>query len=1620
MNGFIIRHAERIREYPCHLTPKGKQRAERYATVLYKLFYEKFGNVPEAIYLKPPDEIYGIQCQQTMIPMALDKNIPIIHFKNEVNLDLRHRNVIICSEHRMIVHLLEVYFKIKADFPFFWSDDNFCTVIHIHQGQYVGAFPFYMEENETEIFQRFMKRVPFSQHCHFLYKKQDSNESFHHLPRQVLEFLEFFLSVFPYLSERIKIFGGWIRNILLNEVDPKIHDIDVVFPLDYSTYKEFLDWVDTHPTCINLNIYLRRTVREEENIIVAHFNFIENGRTIALDMSNYSKNDFDFTCNSGFIHYPSLDDIGFQYKRGERDLMERRLMPCSSTVGLDRYLKMLKLGFQVVDTAVLRDLKDKIYQESYLLTRQDMVELCRYCSITIPSRILLLPEYQYASILLLGWHRNVIQPTPSYEAWLYELDTHLDPCATITTGIYHPENIISHTIKYLIQQHPSRKVKWIRWSNAKEKVSEKTVQEFRKNVPLGEMKIISNILFRTAYLLEEEHDKIFVFPGKEGTKMEMLTVNLMNRSFDKVPMEDNDNILECLILGGGVAGITCFQELWKNEYHNIALLEASAQIGGRVKETEWDGKVISQGALWIQGIKENEFYDTHIKGRFECVQTDFSSLQWMNHDSDALRKDMEKLKVIIGNSVHDKENQSIQSYFHQQGFIPNTLSKFMAEKILIDFEYGEESKNISVRNIAHQIYKNHFHNPSVYVKGGIQQIVENMVPEEGRENIYLNEKVVSVKESKNFFIVQTASGKSYRAKNIVCTFSLGFLTKNPSILPSLAWKEVEREHSLVMAHYDTVYIKLDRIFWDIRKEFILFGDGNRYTITMNLGHEKYYPGEPILILFLLAKQAKEFEMLTSEEEKKKRIKQWIPPENSPYNIESFCFKSWSDDQFTYGSFSFRYFQKIPSSLDRTPPSVYNKNIYFAGEHMSVDNGYIQGAYESAKNVAHELLRKQKTRTKILGRLVSKGSFPVEGCTNQVVFRFPSNVVCPSPSRIVSSQNGGSLLVVEDGYYIFDFTAVGHPSQQKTYTMTFTFWNETMKIPLGQSSSMTFPCLPKTTPADMQCPLFFKGFLRKNSRVVILVTLSGTECSPRECLFYVSGPIYVDPVGDLALRCIQYDSERTVRFIPLSVTDNPSTPPTNLIYYGWSNSVLPSSLDQTLYTKDLIQQPTFVFSPVPPVPPLERINKDVYLKTNSLPYSVYFYRGVDPFTSMGFHSKLSVITVNLDERGIDNYRKKIYMLAFTEDKFAFYKEKVNSFLYEMYDTVKNVKDQPVLGFIKNRLIRFFLAMHVGYDDYPKEVIYYFEQFMVLLGHTSSSDALSIELMMKGYKEVPFVEEYFQKRLAEIIYTKDKSTILFWWFTAGYPSDSLLFEAVHNIIAFHQYMNLFYKLIVDEFGRGTKVPLFQTLSDGSVGLGLRYETRYYRFFEKFRNATTDELKLNIVREIFRLLVPSATSNSSVQSADPATNNVLNYHVHQSLMATNDPTYHEFKPETNYTGFETRLNDTRCPFMSTTDVNAYFEHSNVDEETILHRSNPKLFPVYASPPQGPGPKYCPFGLGYRRCPSEAFNYWIIIKWMEVFQDAMFEFRDEFDAPLIYIAVSTAVPDNIFSVCRKNNRNN
>ena len=110
---------------------------------------------------------------------------------------------------------------------------------------------------------------------------------------------------------------------------------------------------------------------------------------------------------------------------------------------------------------------------------------------------------------------------------------------------------------------------------------------------------------------------------------------------------------------------------------------------------------------------------------------------------------------------------------------------------------------------------------------------------------------------------------------------------------------------------------------------------------------------------------------------------------------------------------------------------------------------------------------------------------------------------------------------------------------------------------------------------------------------------------------------------------------------------------------------------------------------------------------------------------------------------------------------------------------------------------------------------------------------------------------------------------------------------------------------------------------------------------------------------------------ESYDPSPS----YHIPLVIQALND----NFDPatfETSAAEYNTiRYADfipKNCPASA-----GNLKPSDLDGQTIIPSSHKKFIPVFDKP------KYCPFGLGYRRCPAEIFNYFFTGKLMQKIGD-------------------------------------
>lgn len=525
-------------------------------------------------------------------------------------------------------------------------------------------------------------------------------------------------------------------------------------------------------------------------------------------------------------------------------------------------------------------------------------------------------------------------------------------------------------------------------------------------------------------------------------------------------------------------------------------------------------------------------------------------------------------------------------------------------------------------------------------------------------------------------------------------------------------------------------------------------------------------------------------------------------------------------------------------------------------------------------------------------------------------------------------------------------------------------------------------------------------------------------------------------------------------LPVQYPNSENQPPSTPSFYIWTSPVIPYNKSAT--------------------PPPGAPNGDAYLKYQSIPTVLGYYVGLNYLTLPASDPEVVLFLTNWQNRGnrggVQNYKKMTYMTALTAAVVPYYKEKTDMFINKLIESF-TCNNAPVLSTFQAELINYFLALHVGYDVYPDYVVNFFAGFLDIIGIGNPTSEEQNKIVIYGNTVIPEVKAYFDQRITQIVANGDKTCFTYWWSLAGMPKGTMVIEAVHNIFAFSQYNNITYLNIRDKYLGGTPI----TFVPPPVPPPPPAPTITYDFFGLLSTAQTDQEKLDIIREMFRIFSPNPASFSKVDKTNPDPNIVTARHTHQEIMVYNSFGYPGFPfqptpnfPPTqfdpngikNYYNYDTakyanfpgtfgacpvtgaksegfrpvqapnkcsmngkagtcpvaamnKLNikaDPTCDVLDNIDPTTLFTVSSVDGETVLDAAQPGFMPVY------PTPIYTPFGLGYRRCAAEIFNYMTVIKILEGMAQLKFFTTNQPTVKQITVGPFVQVNDNIFAVTSSN----
>jgi len=437
-----------------------------------------------------------------------------------------------------------------------------------------------------------------------------------------------------------------------------------------------------------------------------------------------------------------------------------------------------------------------------------------------------------------------------------------------------------------------------------------------------------------------------------------------------------------IVIGAGVAGLYA-ADILMTKGLNVTILEASAQIGGRISSLR------NQQALPYQSIADFpvELGAEYWQGA-DSVLGDLVS----NLSLPTVKIPKESTRYILGTQVKTEADwgadgdfaavqafmNGLKSYSGSSNSIAGAANVSANAAPLLNSQggnfYGSSADKVGVKGISEQL-KLISHDTDYYVlKSNTLQDLMISRFFKVYDKVILNSPVKSVNYSANDIITLTMEdGTQMTANKVIITVPVTILKEGIDFTPALPVAKVNAINNIGMDPSMRVVIDFKKNFWGVDSSFIWGGtDGPQYfsagvqrseltqtmTVTINgaKAQELSDLGDGDLIV---KKLLAELDKLYSNQATQ-FIRKTIPTDEQPEEKMIYYIKDWTKEKYIGGGFSY---PKVNTTLDdRTAlMSPVNDRLFFAGEatDISGEPGTVNGAMISAERVAEDVVQSIK-------------------------------------------------------------------------------------------------------------------------------------------------------------------------------------------------------------------------------------------------------------------------------------------------------------------------------------------------------------------------------------------------------------------------------------------------------------------------------------------------------------------------------------------------------------------------------------------------------------------------------------------------------------------------------------
>jgi monoamine oxidase len=453
------------------------------------------------------------------------------------------------------------------------------------------------------------------------------------------------------------------------------------------------------------------------------------------------------------------------------------------------------------------------------------------------------------------------------------------------------------------------------------------------------------------------------------------------------------NPRSCIVIGAGLSGLAAAYELTKARWE-VTVLEARERTGGRVLTfrflddapdlyCELGGEWIGRGhkhmkalcqEFGLEPLKRHAFDFSflergRIKDRFKVGAWPFSKKAQAAFDT--LRDEAKSWSPRTQEILDRKDWWTI---LRDRGFTRNEL---LRRDLMDSTDFGESIRQVGGFSAAAEYFTSNKNDEMDFrIKDGNIQLVDALAGKITRRSgrIHRNQEVTAIHQGHSSVDVITSGGRVRRAAFCICTVPARTLTEiefSPPI-PDDQWDAAKQlQYARIMK---TVLLFKER-FWmeNPKTKFSCFTDGASDFIFDSTLYQEGTSG--ILCSYAIGDKADDLNACTRQTLKdliQKDLIRIFPSASSAIAIEA---QPWQKDEYTQGAYAlYRPGQWFGLRAILQEPHL---RVYFAGEHLADEQGFMEGAVVTGQDAAASV---QKASTSSLMR---RSRHPAIVCHSQM-------------------------------------------------------------------------------------------------------------------------------------------------------------------------------------------------------------------------------------------------------------------------------------------------------------------------------------------------------------------------------------------------------------------------------------------------------------------------------------------------------------------------------------------------------------------------------------------------------------------------------------------------------------